>query len=160
MKQKYHHCTIWYGHFSIISLLSSLMNTSGAFPGSLTLVQTVYYIFFLLEWYLLMMFELFTQITGSYNDYYRDALRFLGCVEVSAMKSMFKFLLHCSCSRCVQSTSFVESDTQYSIMVLYKLCVSVYRNVNSCLTRQSLSSSQLDSYFYFYYLINIFYMAP
>lgn len=25
------------------------------------------------------------KITGSYNDYYRDALRFLGCVEISTM---------------------------------------------------------------------------
>lgn len=30
-------------------------------------------------------FFLSRQITGSYNDYYRDALRFLGCVEISSM---------------------------------------------------------------------------
>ena len=25
----------------------------------------------------------FSQITGSYNDYYRDALRFLGCMNLA-----------------------------------------------------------------------------
>ena len=111
MKQKYHHCTIWYGHFSIISLLSSLMNTSGAFPGSLTLVQTVYYIFFYLSgtylWCLNYLLRLLVHIMTTTEMHCAS----WDVWKLVPWKVCFKFLLHCSCSRCVQSTSFVESDT-------------------------------------------------
>lgn len=39
---------------------------------------------------LILLIKIFLpQITGSYNDYYRDALRFLGCVELNTMAGQF-----------------------------------------------------------------------